>query len=201
MSETFGYIFVREETEEQAQLAILRKLSIPEKNIYIDRRDSASVDRRKYEQMKKRLNENDLLYIKSLDWLGESYAEIMEQWRLLTHDRHVDVAVLDLPIIDTRRDKEFPGDFLSETVTELLSYIANNEHTVRKEKLHEGIAKAKARGIQFGRPRIPLPRNFDTVYEEWSAGEITGVEAAQKCGMPLSTFRYKAGIYKEEIQK
>ncbi len=197
MPETYGYIFAGGDREEKKHLDTLHKLSIPDKNIFIDRK-TRTKERPMFNKMKGRLEENDLLYIKTLDWLGNNYEEIMEQWRLLTHDKRIDVVVLDLPLVDTRRDKNIQGQFLSETVTELLAYVAHNDQMRRKNSQQEGIEHAKENGVQFGRPKIPLPDNFDEVYHEWITRKITGVEAARRCGMPLSTFRHKAQHYQKE---
>ena len=132
-----------------------------------------------------------MLYIKSIDRLGRNYNEIQEQWRILTKEKAVDIVVLDMPLLDTRRGKDLMGTFLSDIVLQVLSFVAENERINIRQRQAEGIAAAKARGVRFGR----VPPNFRTVYQRWKHGEITGTAAAKECGMPLSTFRYRAKIY------
>ena len=135
--------------------------------------------------------------IKSIDRLGRNYAEILEQWRMLTKDKDIDIVVLDMPLLDTRRGKDLMGTFLSDVVLQVLSFVAENERTNIRQRQAEGIAAAKAKGIRFGRVPKPLPENFHAVYQRWKSGEITGTAAAKECGMPLSTFRYRAEIYEK----
>ena len=137
----------------------------------------------------------DLLYIKSIDRLGRNYEEILQQWRILTKEKGVDIVVLDMPLLDTRRGKDLMGTFLSDIVLQVLSFVAENERCNIRQRQAEGIAAAKARGVKFGRPPKPLPGNFHQCYQQWKGGKLTGTAAAKACGMSLSTFRYRAEIY------
>lgn len=141
-----------------------------------------------------------MLVVKSIDRLGCNYAEILEQWRFLTKERGVDIVVLDMPLLDTRRGKDLIGTFLADIVLQVLSFVAENERVNIRQRQAEGIAAAKARGGRFGRPPKPLPENFARVYNAWQAKKITGTEAARQCGMPLSTFRYRAKQYLEKME-
>lgn len=141
-----------------------------------------------------------MLVVKSIDRLGRNYAEILEQWRFLTKERGVDIVVLDMPLLDTRRGKDLIGTFLADIVLQVLSFVAENERVNIRQRQAEGIAAAKARGVRFGRPPKPLPENFARVYNAWQAKKITGTEAARQCGMPLSTFRYRAKQYLEKME-
>lgn len=129
--------------------------------------------------------------------MGRNYEEILEQWRILTKEKQVDIVVLDMPLLDTRRGKDLVGTFLSDIVLQVLSFVAENERTNIRQRQAEGIAAAKARGVHFGRPSAPLPENFDSVYKKWKAGKITGLAAAKECGMPMASFRYRADIYEK----
>lgn len=140
---------------------------------------------------------DDLLYIKSIHRLGRNYAEILEQWRFLTKEKGIDIVVLDMPLLDTRKGKDLLGTFLSDIVLQVLSFVAENERTNIRQRQAEGIAAAKAKGIRFGRPPRPLPENFHSVYQRWKMGELSGTAAAKECGMPLATFRYRAEIYEK----
>ena len=145
----------------------------------------------------RKLKRDDLLYIKSIDRLGRNYEEIQNQWRLLTKDKGVDICVIDMPLLDTRRGKDLVGTFLSDIVLQVLSFAAENERINIRARQAEGIAAAKARGVRFGRPPRPLPEGYHSAYLRWKAGKITGTAAARECGMPLSTFRYRAAIYEK----
>ena len=175
----------------------LRELSVPAKNIYVDKQSGKDFDRPEYKRLLRKMKKDDLLYIKSIDRLGRNYAEILEQWRVLTKEKDVDIAVLDMPLLDTRRGKDLMGTFLSDIVLQVLSFVAENERTNIRQRQAEGISAAKARGIRFGRPPKPLPEKFHSTYQRWKMGEITGTAAAKECGMPLATFRYRAEIYEK----
>lgn len=193
----YGYIRVstREQNEDR-QLIALREVGVTDKFIFMDKQSGKDFNRPKYKQLLRKLKKDDLLYIKSIDRLGRNYEEILQQWRLLTKDKGVDIVVLDMPLLDTRRGKDLMGTFLSDIVLQVLSFVAENERTNIRQRQAEGIAAAKARGVKFGRPPKPLPVNFHEVYRRWSSGEITGTVAAKRCGMPLATFRYQAEFYK-----
>ncbi|MCI9367511.1 MAG: recombinase family protein, partial [Oscillospiraceae bacterium] len=111
--------------------------------------------------------------------------------------RRVDIVVLDMPLLDTRRGKDLMGTFLSDIVLQVLSFVAENERANIRQRQAEGIAAAKARGVRFGRPPRPLPDSYHSAYHRWKAGAITGTAAAKECGMALSTFRYQAEIYEK----
>ncbi len=176
------------------------ELSIPKKNIFLDKQSGKDFDRPQYRRMVKKLKPNDLLYVKSIARLGRNYEEILEQWRILTREKRIDIVVLDMPLLDTRRGKDLMGTFLSDIVLQVLSFVAENERSNIRERQAEGIAAAKDRGVRFGRPPKPLPENYSRAYQRWKAGTITGTTAAKECGMPLSTFRYKAEIYEKARQ-
>lgn len=198
MSTIYGYIRVstREQNEDR-QVIALREMDVPEGNIFMDKQSGKDFNRPNYKRLLRKLKKDDLLYIKSIDRLGRNYEEILEQWRLLTKDKGVDIVVLDMPLLDTRRGKDLMGTFLSDIVLQVLSFVAENERTNIRQRQAEGIAAAKARGVRFGRPPNPLPENFHTAYQRWKSGKITGTAAAKECGMPLSTFRYRAEIYEK----
>ena len=198
MGNLYGYIRVstREQNEDR-QILALKDLSIPEKNLFIDKQSGKDFERPQYRKMVRKLYYDYLLYIKSIDRLGRNYSEILEQWRILTKEKGIDIVVLDMPLLDTRRGKDLMGTFLSDIVLQVLSFVAENERTNIRQRQAEGIAAAKARGVRFGRPPKPLPENFHQLYQQWRNGRITGTTAAKLCGMPLSTFRYRAEIYEK----
>ena len=185
------------EQNEDRQLIALREMSIPEQNIFMDKQSGKDFNRPQYKKLMKKLKPDDLLYVKSIDRLGRNYEEIQNQWRILTKEKKIDIVVLDMPLLDTRRGKDLMGTFLSDIVLQVLSFVAENERANIRQRQAEGIAAAKARGVRFGRPPRPLPENYHSAYQRWKVGAITGTAAAQECGMPLSTFRYRAEIYKK----
>ena len=198
MGNLFGYIRVCIlDHFDDLQLIAFIIMDISEKNIFIDKQSGKDFKRPQYRKMVRKFKKDDLLYIKSIDRLGRNYAEILEQWRILTKDKGIDIVVLDMPLLDTRRGKDLMGTFLSDIVLQVLSFVAENERTNIRQRQAEGIAAAKARGVRFGRPPSVLPDNFHEVYQRWKNGKITGTAAAKECNMPLSTFRYRAEIYEK----
>ena len=194
--QVYGYIRVssREQNEER-QLISLREVQVPEENTFIDKQSGKDFERPQYKRLLRKLKKDDLLYIKSIDRLGRNYGEILEQWRILTKEKSVDIVVLDMPLLDTRQGKDLMGTFLSDIVLQVLSFVAENERANIRQRQAEGIAAAKARGVRFGRPPKPLPDNYLRTYLQWKSGALTGTAAAKECGMPLATFRYRAERY------
>ena len=190
---TYGYIRVSTaEQNEDRQLTAMRALLIPERNLIVEKHSGKDFQRPQYQKLLRRLKPEDLLYIKSIDRLGRNYGEILEQWRILTKEKQIDIVVLDMPLLDTRRGKDLMGTFLSDIVLQVLSFVAENERSNIRQRQAEGIAAAKARGVKFGRPHKPLPGNFNQIHKEWRDKKITLREAAGACAMPVSSFYAKA---------
>ncbi|MEY8480669.1 recombinase family protein [Lachnospiraceae bacterium 48-21] len=189
----YGYVRVstREQNEDRQMLALNEK-AVPEQNIYIDKQSGKDFKRPMYNRMLKKLREDDLIYVKSIDRLGRNYEEILEQWRILTKEKKVDIVVLDMELLDTRRGKDLMGTFLSDIVLQVLSFVAENERKNIRERQKEGIEAAKLRGVQFGRPKRDVPDDFIQICCRWRSGQILGKEAAKLCGMPLTTFYGRA---------
>ena len=169
--QVYGYIRVssREQNEER-QLISLREVQVPEENTFIDKQSGKDFERPQYKRLLRKLKKDDLLYIKSIDRLGRNYGEILEQWRILTKEKSVDIVVLDMPLLDTRQGKDLMGTFLSDIVLQVLSFVAENERANIRQRQAEGIAAAKARGVRFGRPPKPLPDNYLSTYLQWKSG-------------------------------
>ena len=189
----YGYIRVssKDQKENRQQIA-LKEVGVELRNIYIDKQSGKDFNRPQYKKMLQKLKKDDLLYIKSIDRLGRNYEEILQQWRILTKEKGVDIVVLDMPLLDTRRGKDLMGTFLSDIVLQVLSFVAENERTNIKQRQAEGIAAAKAQGIKFGGPPLPLPDNFYEVHKAWRSKKITLKQAAEACNMPIGTFYGKA---------
>lgn len=185
----FGYIRVssRDQNEDRQRIALMAA-GVPEGQIYLDKQSGEDFNRPQYKALLKKLKYNDLLYIKSIDCLGRNYEEILQQWHVLTKEKGIDIVVLDMPLLDTRRGKDLMGTFLSDIVLQVLSFVAENERTNIRQRQAEGIAAAKRRGVRFGRPPRPLPDQFPAVHKQWREKKLTLKEAAQICGMPVSTF-------------
>ena len=203
MGNSYGYVRVstREQNEDR-QMVALGEAQVPKRNIYLDKQSGKDFDRPMYHRMVGKLKPDDLLYIKSIDRLGRNYEEILEQWRVLTREKRVDIVVLDMPLLDTRRGKDLMGTFLSDIVLQVLSFVAENERENIRQRQREGIEAAKQRGVRFGRPQRPVPENFSQICKRWNRKEITGKEAAQLCNMSVASFYRKVRRWIEgEMQR
>ena len=196
MGKEYGYVRVStKEQNEDRQVIAMREAGVDEKDIFVDKQSGKDFERPQYRRLVQKMKKEDVLFIKSIDRLGRNYEEIQKQWRFLTKEKGVDICVLDMPMLDTRRGKDLVGTFLSDVVLQLLSFVAENERTNIRQRQAEGIEAEKKRGVRFGRPPMPLPENFREVYHSWKAGEISTSKAATACGMPCSTFFYRAKAY------
>lgn len=192
----YGYARVStKEQNEERQLIALTAFGVAADAIFVDKQSGKDFERMQYRKLIRKLKDGDTLVVKSIDRLGRNYDEILEQWRVITKEKRAAIVVLDMPLLDTRRGKDLMGTFLSDIVLQVLSFVSENERTNIRQRQAEGIAAAKAKGIRFGRAPKPLPDGFRDAYQRWKSGEITGTAAARDCGMPLSTFRYRAEIY------
>lgn len=190
---TYGYIRVssRDQNEER-QLIALQSKGVKKSCIYIDKKSGKDFDRLQYKKLIKKLKPGDLLMIQSIDRLGRNYEEVQNQWCILTKEKNVDICVIDMPLLDTRQGKDLMGTFIADLVLQILSFVAQNEREFIRKRQAEGIAAAKAKGVKFGRPPIPLPDNFYPIHKAWRAKKMTLKQAAAACGMPVGTFYSKA---------
>ncbi len=189
----YGYMRVstKEQNEDRQRIALL-EMGVPENHIYMDKLSGKDFERPQFKRLLKKLDDNSILYVKSIDRLGRNYTDLNEQWRIITKEKGADIVVIDMPILDTRRDKNLLGTFISDIILALLSYVAENERINIKQRQAEGIAAAKARGVKFGRPPKPLPDNFCEIYQLWKMKKITQKQAAEACNMAEATFCEKA---------
>lgn len=196
----YGYIRVSSKDQnEDRQYIAMKSVEVPEKNIYIDKQSGKDFNRPMYKRMVRRLRKNDLLYIKSIDRLGRNYQEVVEQWQFLTRVKEVDIVVIEMPLLDTRRGKDLVGTFLSDIVLQVLSFVAENERSNIKSRQREGIDAAMARGVRFGRPPKDLPGDFLQIYRDWKDKKIDSNEAARRCGISRSTFYAKVKKYESAL--
>ena len=188
------YAYVRVSTlqqNEDRQVIAMSEVQVPEKNIYVEKQSGKDFNRPMYRKLLKRLKANDVLYVKSIDRLGRNYDEVLEQWRILTKQKGVDIVVLDMPLLDTRRGKDLLGTLIADLVLSLLSYVSENERCAIRQRQKEGIEAARRKGVRFGRPQKTLPENFEQIYMLWMNREINGNEAARLCDFSRTTFYRK----------
>lgn len=189
----YGYVRVSSQDQNEArQLDAMHSAGVPPENVYVDHQSGKDFNRPSYLELVGRLQEGDVLYIQSIDRLGRNYEEILDQWRELTKRRKVDISVIDMPLLDTRRGNDLMGTFIADLVLQVLSFVAQNEREAIRQRQAEGIAAAQARGVRFGRPPRPVPDNFYDVLARWEHGEISLNDAARLCEMPRGTFYSKA---------
>ena len=189
MLKIHGYIRVSsKEQNEDRQTVAMNELRIPTSNVFIDKQSGKDFDRPAYKKLIKNLKGGDLLYIKSIDRLGRNYEDIQNQWRILTKEKGVDIAVIDMPLLDTRLHKDLMGTFISDLVLQILSFAAQNERDNIRQRQAEGIAAAKTRGVRFGRPIKPAPANFAEFVKQWNDRRFVKTEILKRCQMSESTF-------------
>lgn len=189
------YFYARVSTAQQneaRQLDAAKEAGIEQGNIYLDKESGKDFNRASWQRLMKKLKRGDILFVKSLDRIGRNYKEILRVWQVLTKDKEVDVVVLDMPILDTRRDKNLLGTFIADLVLQVLSFVAENERANIRERQRQGIEAAMARGVKFGRCRLPTPDNFDDVAKQYLNGELLIDDCIAKTGMKGSTFISRA---------
>lgn len=188
-NQIYGYIRVssRDQNEDR-QVIAMREFGIAEKNLVIDKQSGKDFARPGYRRLLRKLKPNDTLVIKSIDRLGRNYDEVLEQWRLLTKEKQVDIVVLDMPLLDTRKGRDLIGTLISDIVLQLLSYVAQTEREFIHQRQAEGIAAAKARGAKFGRKPKERPAEYEHLRDEWRAGRISARAAARQLGVAHRTF-------------
>jgi len=196
MGKIYGYIRVSsaEQNEDRQQIE-MKSLEIPPANIYMDKQSGKDFNRPQYQRLKKRLCAGDLLVVKSIDRLGRNYKDIQEEWRVITKMIGADVVVLDMPLLDTRKDKDLIGTLISDIVLQLLSYVAETERLNIRQRQAEGIAAARLRGVHLGRFPNPIPESFYPAYARWERKLITRKQAADEMGVSLNQFDWMKRNY------
>ena len=185
----YGYVRVStKEQNEDRQLIALAEFDIADENLYVDKISGKDFERPAYQEMLCCLEPDDLIIVKSIDRLGRNYAEIQEQWRIITKEKCADIRVLDTPLLDTTYHKDLLGTFIADLVLQILCYVAQVERENTRQRQTEGIAAAKARGVRFGREKMPVPDAFYPLWEKFCRKEITARAAARELGIVHSTF-------------
>ena len=193
----YGYIRVSSaEQNEDRQVVAMRESGIEGENLFADKQSGKDFDRPSYQKLLRKLRAGDVVYIPSIDRLGRNYAEILEQWRVLTKEKCVDVVVLDMQILDTRRDKNLLGTFIADLVLQLLSFVAQNERENIRQRQAEGIKAAKLRGVRFGRPEVKTPENFEDLAKKYDKGLLPVDDVLELCKMNERTFYRKLREYR-----
>ena len=185
----YGYarVSTREQNEER-QLIALTGFGIAESAIFVDKQSGKDFERTQYRRLMRKLKDGDTLVIKSIDRLGRNYEEILEQWRIITKEKHAAIVVLDMPLLDTRQNRDLTGTLIADIVLQLLSYVAQLEREFIHQRQAEGIAAAKAQGVRFGREPLPVPAEFPEVLDCWKHGKIGSRRAGALLGVSQTTF-------------
>jgi len=198
----YGYIRVSAaDQNEDRQLLAMRELNIPTSHIFTDKQSGKDFNRPAYKDLMKILRPGDLLYIKSIDRLGRNYDEIKNQWRILTKVCCVDIAVVDMPLLDTRNGKDLMGTFISDLVLQILSFVAHSERDNIRKRQAEGIAAARARGVRFGRPIKKPPENFSKLVKQWERGKLSISEVLAQTGLKKATFYNRLREHRGRVKK
>ena len=185
----FAYIRVSSiDQKEDRQLDSIADLKIPDAQIFVDKQSGKDFQRPAYQELVRQLEKGDLLYIKSIDRLGRKYSEIQEQWRILTKERGIDICVLDMPLLDTRKGRDLMGTFIADVVLQLLAYCSEHERKNIRERQAEGIKSARVRGVKFGRPVIKSPENFGKLVKQWECGNLNISDLLAQTGFKEATF-------------
>lgn len=185
----YGYARVStKEQNEQRQIIALEEFGLNLRQIFIDKQSGKNFERANYQRLTRRLKEGDTLVVKSIDRLGRNYNEILEQWRIITKEKRAAIVVLDMPLLDTRKNRDLTGTLIADIVLQLLSYVAQTEREFIRQRQAEGIAVAKAQGVRFGRPPLAQPKEFPAVHQAWLKKEISAREAARRLSVTHKTF-------------
>ena len=185
----YGYIRVStREQNEQRQLIALQEFGVANNQIYMDKQSGKDFNRPHYKRLIQKLKVGDTLVVKSIDRLGRNYDEILEQWRIITKEKQVAIVVLDMPLLDTRQNRDLTGTLIADIVLQLLSYVAQTEREFIRQRQAEGIAAAKAQGVHFGRRPMVRPNSFAAIKEQWETNRISARAAAKQLGITHSTF-------------
>ena len=185
----YGYIRVStREQNEQRQLIAMREFGISPNKIYMDKQSGKDFERKNYKKMVRKLKKDDTLVVKSIDRLGRNYEEILEQWRIITKEKQAAIVVLDMPLLDTRQNRDLTGTLIADIVLQLLSYVAQTEREFIRQRQAEGIAAAKRNGVKFGRKPMERPNGLESLKKQWLHGELSASAAAKQLGVTHSTF-------------
>lgn len=186
---TYGYVRVSSRDQNEArQLVAMKEFGVPDDNIFMDKQSGKDFNRPSYARLMKKLKPGDVLVVKSIDRLGRNYDEILEQWRIITKEKQAAIVVLDMPLLDTRSNRDLTGTLIADIVLQLLSYVAETERAFIRQRQAEGIAAAKARGQRFGRPAKDRGEEYEACVTQWKEGTLSAAQASRRLGVSHNTF-------------
>lgn len=186
---TYGYVCVSSRDQNEArQLVAMKEFGVPDDNIFMDKQSGKDFNRPSYARLMKKLKPGDVLVVKSIDRLGRNYDEILEQWRIITKEKQAAIVVLDMPLLDTRSNRDLTGTLIADIVLQLLSYVAETERAFIRQRQAEGIAAAKARGQRFGRPAKDRGEEYEACVTQWKEGTLSAAQASRRLGVSHNTF-------------
>ena len=198
---TYGYVRVSsKDQKEDRQMIAMAEHGILKPQIFMDKLSGKDFERPQYKALMRKLCPGDVLYIKSIDRLGRNYAEIIEQWRVITKEKQADVVVIEMPLLNTHVNRDLTGTLIADIVLQLLSYVAQSERENIRQRQAEGIAAAKARGVKFGRPPRERPAEFANVRAGWTNNKISAREAARLLGITHRTFLLWARNIQQQVE-
>lgn len=202
MQNFYGYSRVSTaEQNESRQLIALEKWGIVRKNIYCDKLSGKDFNRPQYQRLRRRLKQGDVLVVSSIDRLGRNYEDVQNEWRYIVKERKADIVILDMPILDTRTNKDLIGTLISDIVLQLLSYVAQTERENIRVRQAEGIAAARKRGVHLGRQADPIPDHFYEIFEKFERRYYSAEEAAQRMGVTFNQFVWMVRKHRKEMKK
>lgn len=185
----YGYVRVSSKDQNEArQMIAMQEFGIDPKHIYLEKQSGKDFNRPQYQKLMRKLKKGDTLVVKSIDRLGRNYDEIIEQWRFITKEKDIDIVVLDMPLLDTRKGRDLTGTLIADIVLQLLSYVAQTEREFIRRRQAEGIAAAKAKGVRFGAKPKERPPQFLSFADAWEKGAISAREASRQLGISHKTF-------------
>lgn len=185
----YGYARVSTRNQNEArQITALIEAGVDNSNIVIDKQSGKDFNREGYQDLLSRLTEGDVLIVKSLDRLGRNYEEILNEWRAITKEKRADIVIIDMPLLDTRSNRDLIGLLISDIVLQLLSYVAHTEREAIRQRQAEGIAIAKDKGVRLGRKPMKRPPEYESIKRQWKAGKISARAAASRLGITHRTF-------------
>lgn len=188
-NKVYGYVRVSSKDQNEArQIIAMNEFGIDSKHVYLDKQSGKDFNRPQYQKLMRKMKKGDTLVIKSIDRLGRNYDEIIEQWRVITKEKEVNIVVLDMPLLDTRKGRDLTGTLIADIVLQLLSYVAQTEREFIRHRQAEGIAAAKAKGVRFGAKPKEQPPQFSSCADAWKNGEISAREASRRLGISHKTF-------------
>ena len=188
---TYGYIRVSTAVQKvDRQWLAMKEFGIAKERVYADKQSGKDFNRPAYNKLMAQLGSGDVLVIKSLDRLGRNYDEMLKQLEIITREKNAAIVVLDLPLLDTRQKNadDLTAKLISNLVIQVFSYVAETERHMNHQRIMEGLAAAKRRGVQLGRRPVEKPAHFASVRDAWAAGKISEREAAARLGVSRPTF-------------